>query len=212
VVPHIHRVVHVALFFRLGKRYRRVQVWDVWNEPDNPNTQAYGKRDLANKAEVVLPWLSNVFAWTREAQPMQPLTSGVWLGTWATPDQLSPTEQLQLNQSDVISFHNYENLDHLKECVENLRRYHRPLLCTEYMSRAKGSTFRPHLAYMKDQGIAAYNWGLVAGKTQTNYPWDSWVKQYTAEPSLWFHDIFRPDGTPYRPQEIESIRRLTQPQ
>jgi hypothetical protein len=83
------------------------------------------------------------------------------------------------------------------------------MLCTEYMSRGNGSTFNPHLGYMKKQGVAAYNWGLVDGKSQTIYPWDSWKKQYTVEPPLWFHDIFRRDGTPYRPEEAEYIRRLT---
>lgn len=33
------------------------------------------------------------------------------------------------------------------------------------------------------------NWGFVAGKSQTIYPWDSWKKTYTAEPELSFHDI-----------------------
>ena len=55
----------------------------------------------------------------------------------------------------------------------------------------------------------AYNWGFVAGKTQTQYPWDSWQKQYTSEPPVWFHEILRPDGTAYRAEEVELIRQLT---
>ena len=193
------------------RRFRddsRVEVWDVWNEPDNPNTRAYGDRELADKADVVLPVLRKALAWTRHAKPTQPLTAGVWIGTWADPDRLSPMERLLLSQSDVISFHNYANLDSLKQCVQNLRRYNRPLLCTEYMSRGNGSTFAPHLGYLKQEGVAAYNWGLVDGKSQTIYPWDSWTKPYTAEPPLWFHDIFRRDGTPYRNEEVEYIRAL----
>jgi hypothetical protein len=62
---------------------------------------------------------------------------------------------------------------------------------------------------MKEQKVGAYNWGFVAGKTQTIYPWDSWQKTYTAEPPVWFHDIFRPDGTPYIPAEVEYIKKLT---
>jgi hypothetical protein len=49
----------------------------------------------------------------------------------------------------------------------------------------------------------------VAGKTQTIYPWDSWRQTYTAEPPLWFHDIFRADGRPYREEEVRLIRSLT---
>jgi hypothetical protein len=187
----------------------RVQCWDVWNEPDNPNTSAYGHCELENKADFVLPLLKKAFVWTRQAKPTQPITSGIWIGEWADPDRLNPMEQLQIGQSDVISFHNYNHLDSLKQCVENLRRYNRPLLCTEYMSRGNGSTFAPHLAYLKEQGVAAYNWGLVDGKSQTIYPWDSWTKKYTGEPPLWFHDIFRRDGTPYRTEETDFIRGLT---
>lgn len=53
------------------------------------------------------------------------------------------------------------------------------------------------------------NWGFVAGKSQTIYPWDSWDRAYPTEPPVWFHDIFRADGTPYRPQEVELIRSPT---
>lgn len=189
---------------------RRVQAWDVWNEPDNMNRPAYVEKEPANKVDLMLPLLKRAFAWAREANPSQPLTSGVWIGTWPDPDKLSPTEQVQLSESDVISFHNYNDLASLKEAVRHLKRYHRPLLCTEYMSRGNGSFFDPNLGYLKSQGVSAYNWGLVEGKSQTIYPWDSWTKQYQGEPPLWFHDIFRRDGQPYRPQEVAYIQAITQ--
>jgi hypothetical protein len=188
---------------------RRVQVWDVWNEPDNMNRSSYMKQEPADKVERVLPLLKRAFKWTREAGPSQPLTSGVWMGTWADPVKLNPTERVQLDQSDVISFHSYTPLEELKQRVDNLRRYGRPLLCTEYLARPAGSTFDPQLGYFKEQGVAAYNWGFVAGKTQTIYPWDSWTKAYTGEPPVWFHDIFRRDGAAYDAKEVEYIRRVT---
>jgi hypothetical protein len=187
----------------------RVHAWDVWNEPDNVNRPAYVDREPPNKAELVLPLLKQAFAWAREARPSQPLTSGVWIGTWGDPDKLSPTERVQLSESDVISFHNYSDLRSLQEAVRNLKRYRRPLLCTEYMSRGNGSFFNPNLGYLKSQGVSAYNWGLVDGKSQTIYPWDSWTRQYTTEPPLWFHDIFRRDGSPYRADEAAYIRKIT---
>ena len=49
----------------------------------------------------------------------------------------------------------------------------------------------------------------MAGKSNTIYPWDSWQKPYDAEPTVWFHDIFRPDGTPFDPEEVDYIRRVT---
>ena len=133
----------------------------------------------------------------------------IWRGDWSGDETLSPTEKCQLNNSDVISFHSYDPPEELKQRVGQLRRYKRPILCTEYMARPRGSTFDPVLGYFKQEKIGAYNWGFVQGKTNTIYPWDSWQKQYTQEPALWFHDIFRTDGTPYRPEEVQYIRRIT---
>ncbi len=185
----------------------RVLCWDLYNEPDNPNTSSYGKLEPADKAERSLDLLRETYAWAREAGPSQPLTSGVWQGDWS-PEKRSPTARLQLDESDVISFHNYDGLPRLQERVASLKPLGRPLLCTEYMARPAGSRFNPHLGYLREQGIAAYNWGFVAGKSQTIYPWDSWKKPHAAEPPLWFHDIFREDGTPYRPEEVEYIRQV----
>jgi hypothetical protein len=109
----------------------------------------------------------------------------------------------------VISFHNYNDLASLKEAVVNLSRYGRPMLCTEYMSRGNGSFFEPNLGYLRALGVGAINWGLVDGKSQTIYPWDSWTTSYHAEPPLWFHDIFRRDGSPYRAAEASYIRAVT---
>lgn len=187
---------------------RRVHIWDLHNEPDNRVPQ-YKDVELPNKPEAALVLLKKAFAWAREVNPSQPLTSGVWIGKWPDPEKLNPTERVQLEQSDVISFHSYGPIEDVKECVQNLKRYKRPILCTEYMARPLKSTFDPILGYFKEQKVGAYNWGFVEGKTQTNYPWDSWDKEYTAEPELWFHDIFRTDGTPYKAEEVEYIKSLT---
>ncbi len=188
---------------------KRVHAWDVWNEPDNTNVPAYAKLEPKGKPELVQPLLGKVFAWSREAKPSQPLTSGVWIGTWPDPAKYKPMEKAQLESSDVISFHNYGKVEDLEACVRNLRREGRPILCTEYMARPNGSRFDPHLERMKAAKVAMYNWGFVDGKSQTIYPWDSWQKPYAAEPKEWFHDIFRRDGTPYRPAEVAYIRRVT---
>ncbi len=112
-------------------------------------------------------------------------------------------------ESDIITFHMYAPLAETRRRVEQLKRYGRPILCTEYMARPIGSTFEAVLPYFKAEGVGAHNWGFVAGKTQTIYPWDSWQKQYTGEPPLWFHDIFRQDGSVYREEEVRLIRGLT---
>jgi len=190
------------------KADRRIQAWDLINEPDNTNGSSYGKLEPEHKPELALKLTRKVFDWARAVDPTQPLTSGVWQGDWSA-EKLSPMARFQLDASDVISFHSYDPLPVLKRRVESLRRYGRPLLCTEYMARPQGSTFEAVLPYMKEQKIGAYNWGFVAGKTQTQYPWDSWQRSYTGEPPVWFHEIFRTDGAPYDTKEVNLIKRLT---
>jgi endo-1,4-beta-mannosidase len=186
----------------------RVLAWDLWNEPDNLSDSSYS--DPHSKVNRVLELLPRVFDWAREAHPQQPLTSGVWKGDWSTPEKLGPMEKIQIDYSDVISFHNYEAPENFEKHVQLLQQYGRPLVCTEYMARPRGSTFQSILPIAKKYGVAAYNWGFVTGKSQTNLPWDSWQHPYTdRQPEMWFHDIFYPDGRPYRPEEVEFIRKIT---
>jgi len=177
---------------------KRIVAWDVWNEP-------------ADKKEVI-DLLPQVFAWAREAKPSQPLTSGIFQGNFVPNGKEKPTPvtEIQAAQSDVISFHNYSWPEDFEKEVVGLQQYHRPLICTEYMARSAGSTFDTVLPIAKKYRVAAINWGFVLGKTQTNLPWDSWERPYVkSQPTIWFHDIFRPDGTPYREREVEIIRELT---
>ncbi len=182
---------------------RRVQAWDIFNELDNANEASYGKVELADKPRAALALARKAFAWAREAEPSQPLTACVWRRV------MSPAEQFCLEQSDIVSFHHYGSLEQLRDAVATLRQRGRPILCTEFMARPVGSTFDPQLGFMQQERVGAYCWGFVAGKTQTTYPWDSWEKSYAAEPPVWFHDIFRNDGTPYRAAEAAYIRGLT---
>jgi hypothetical protein len=191
----------------------RVLAWDLFNEPDNPNRQAYGRDgaktelDESDKEKFATQLLAKTFAWAREVAPSQPLTCGVWLGDYL--DHPSAIQRLQLDQSDVISFHNYDNPDELRKHIEGLKKLGRPVLCTEYMARGNNSTFAGNLPVMKEFGVAAWSWGLVNGKSNTIYPWDSWTHHYTNEPPVWFHDIFRADGTPFSTKEAHLIHDLT---
>ncbi len=189
---------------------KRVLAWDLWNEPDNTNSSSYGSHEPANKSDLVLALLPRVYVWARSATPTQPLTSGVWKGDWSSLEKLSPMEKVQLEQSDVISFHNYDQPAEFEKRVKWLLAYHLPILCTEYMARGNKSTFEGTLPVARKYDVAAYNWGLVAGKTQTFLPWDSWKRPYVdREPSIWFHEIFKTDGTPYRADEVALIRQIT---
>lgn len=187
----------------------RVLGWDVWNEPDGTNQGSYEKLEPKNKVALVLELLPKVFAWAREAHPRQPLTSGVWKGRWSSSEKLDPVEKIQIEMSDIISFHSYDKPEEFEKRIVWLQPYHRPILCTEYMARGNGSTFQGSLPVAKKYHVAAINWGLVAGKTQTYLPWDSWQHPYTnREPAVWFHEIFRNDGTPYQLPEVHFIRDI----
>jgi hypothetical protein len=189
----------------------RILGWDVWNEPPYSDKVggSYAALEARHKGQRVRALLPKVFMWARAAGATQPLTSGVWGESWEQAGRVSGTPLIQLEESDIISFHSYDRPANFEEKVVVLSRYHRPLICTEYMARSAGSTFENTLPVARKHDVGAINWGLVQGKTQTIYPWDSWQKPYDHEPMPWFHDIFRTDGRPYDPKETALIREMS---
>jgi len=181
----------------------RVWVWDLYNEPGGypaPFAEPVGAH--------CLPLLRDVFAWARTAAPDQPLTSGLF---WTPLHPADPEiQETQLSGSDVVSFHHYGPPDDLLRLIGELReRTPRPLLCTEYLARQLKSRFETHLPIFREQRIGAVHWGLVAGRTQTIYPWWSWRDETPQpEPEVWFHDVLRPDGTPFDPEETRLLRAM----
>lgn len=171
---------------------KRIVLWDLYNEPGN---SGYG-----NKSMVLL---QKVFQWGREVNPTQPLSVGVW------DKKLVDLGQYQLDHSDVITYHNYNDKQAHKQWIDSLRSFGRPLVCTEYMARTRNSLFKDIMPLLKEENIGAYNWGLVAGKSNTIYAWDSPMPD-GKEPKVWFHDIFRKDGTPYNKGEVALIKTLTE--
>ncbi len=171
----------------------RILLWDLYNEPGN------SKRENES-----LPLLEKVFQWGREANPSQPISSGIW--KW----KLTEITELQLQNSDVITYHSYEDADEHRSFIETLKQHtSKPLLCTEYMARSRNSLFQNILPILKEYNIAAYNWGLVDGKTNTKYAWDTPLTD-GAEPDVWFHEVFRKDGSPYMQEEVDVIKALTE--
>ena len=169
----------------------RVLVWDLFNEPTNSGYN-----------DAVLPLLTKTFEWAQSARPSQPVTAGWW-----TDHPLS--NELMFNQSDIITFHNYEEAPKLEaQIVAFRKRFDRPMICTEYMARTRNSTFETCLPIFKKYKIGAINWGLVKGKTNTIYAWDSPMPS-GEEPPVWFHDIFRPDGSVFNAKETTAIKQLT---
>ena len=192
----------------------RVLVWDVYNEPDNvAGTPGRKELEVENKHFYSLILLTKVMAWAREVNPSQPLTTGIWKGNiahWGTPDSLPVLDRYMLMNSDVISFHAYDGeIENVKKKITELQKYNRPLFCTEYLARGAGNTFQKVLPILKKDKIAAINWGFVAGKTNTIYPWKSWDSTFTSEPKIWHHDILRQDGTPYSEDEVNFLKEIT---
>lgn len=186
----------------------RVLGWDLWNEPDNP-ARVYRKVERSDKLALVADLLPQVFRWARAVDPAQPLTSGVWQGSWADSGQRSTISGIQLDNSDVITFHSYAAPADFEARIAELSPLGRPVVCTEYLARSRGSTVEGILPIAKRHNVGAFNWGLVAGKTQTYLPWDSWDHPYPAPPKVWFSDLLRPDGRAYQDGELQTIRKLT---
>ena len=196
----------------------RVIVWDIYNEPGNDFLLSLGLPVFLRYAKLVYqlakhlllpsptsPLLEKAFSWARSAHPSQPLTTPAWYLTTSLESKLNPQA---LTLSDVISFHSYFDLETTSGLVSELQDLGRPLLCTEYLARKEGCFFETHLPLFKQEKIGCYNWGLVSGKTQTIYSWEGMIET-GEEPPLWFHDILQADGTPYRQEEAQVIRKLT---
>ncbi len=166
----------------------RVLMWDLYNEP--------GNNDQGAKS---LPLVKSVFEWARSAEPSQPLTIGVWFDN-------KELNEFQLAASDVVTFHHYESAAELEQVIAKLRQYGRPLICTEWLRRGHCEVAEC-LPVFKREHVGALSWGLVSGKTQTIYAWDTPLGD--AEPDVWFHDLLRADGSPYRVEEIDLFRQMT---
>jgi len=189
---------------------KRVVAWDLYNEPDNvANQPGYAELELKDKYTYTFALLKKVVRWAREVNPSQPLTIGIWKGDhslWGNPQALRPLERFMIENSDVISFHSYDNLQVTTEKVEELIKYNRPIICTEYLARGNGSTFEDILPMFKENEIHAVNWGFVSGKTNTIFPWSSWSKTFDSMPKIWHHDIYRTDKSPFSEEEIALLK------
>ena len=169
---------------------KRILLWDLYNEPGNS-----GKRDSS------YPLLKKVFQWARAINPDQPISVGLW--AW----DYEKLNTLQLLNSDIITYHDYEDPQWHQRVIEMLKMNGRPMICTEYMARTRNSRFANVLPLLKKHNVGAINWGLVSGKSNTIYAWDTPVPN-GEQPIEWFHDVFFANGTPYRMDEVNLIKKL----
>lgn len=183
--------LYVKDILKTFKKDKRIVFWDLYNEAGN---QGHGEKSF--------PLLRKVFQWGRNVNPSQPLSSGVW------NSGLKEMNAFILSHSDIISYHDYrDSLSH-QATIDSLKAYNRPMICTEYMNRRDKSYFQTIMPMLKRNNIGAINWGCVAGKTNTIFAWDEPAPD-GKEPKIWFHDIFRKDGTPFSQSEIDCIIKLT---
>ncbi|HEY0188671.1 MAG TPA: hypothetical protein VGC67_14365 [Cellulomonas sp.] len=180
----------------------RVLVWNVWNEIGN-----------SSRGERSLPMMEKAFGWFRRHEVMQPLTAEVWGGgasyplEWVNnPVTFPAVEERAAELSDIISFHYYGDYVHAKQLIATLRRYRRPLLNTEWLHRPYGSLIETHLPLWKREDIGSYFFGFVNGKAQLDHVWEFIKDLPGIDTRLWMHDVFRPDFTPYDPDEIAVLR------
>lgn len=172
------------------KHDKRILLWDLYNEPGN-----------GDKNKIASRLLPKVFAWAHAVNPDQPVSSGMW--DWSLED----FNKIQLQNSDVITYHCYDRPELHERVVQLLKINNRPVICTEYMARPRNSTFENITPMLKNENVGAINWGFVSGKTNTIYAWDTPIPD-GSEPKVWFHDIFRKDGSPYKKEEVDLIKQL----
>ncbi len=172
------------------KHDKRILFWDLYNEPDRSRSK---------------PLLTKIFSWARDINPDQPITAG--MNNWDSED----SNIIEFTNSDILTYHDYEDPGSHHRVVQILKASGRPVICTEYMARTVNSTFENTMPMLKAEHVGAINWGLVSGKTNTIYAWGTPIPS-GEEPPLWFHDIFRKDGTPYKQEEVTLIKKLNDKQ
>ena len=167
----------------------RILFWDLYNEPTN-----------GGLGSTTLPLLKNVISWARSVKPDQPLSIDVW-------DRNKRLNDIVFAASDIITFHNYGNKEDLSKQIADLKQHNRPLINTEWMNRPNHSVISDNLPVFYKEKVGCMLWGLVNGKTQTDLPWGH--RPGDPPPTVWQHDLYKPDLTPYRQAEIDSIKLYT---
>ncbi len=205
------------------KNDKRVLMWELYNEPGRGNNldgadKASSIGDKSNKL-LYQSWL-----WAREINPSQPIT-GTAKGSLGEMN-------VKINRinADVLSVHSYEKPEVLERVIKNYQADGRPIIMTEWLARTQESSVAGCLPILKKYNVGAVNWGFVSGKSGTVWPWFSRrengknisVNQKRdegkvvkpgepfPEPKLWFHDLYRTDGTPFDQKEIDIFKELTQ--
>ena len=152
----------------------------------------------------------------RNIDPIQPLTVGIWSQT-VDLDNLLEIEKIGLENSDIITYHNYSSYENNIEEMHLLKKLERPVMNTEWLARCCKNTVEEMFPLYFLEKIGCYCWGFVAGKYQTYEPWNGIWDNYKENPdacryfdfSKWLHDLYRPSLNPYVPREIDVIKKFS---
>ena len=182
------------------KNDNRILMWDVFNEPGN-----------SRRSGITLPILKKMFETVREINPSQPVTAGAWCCN-SNYEFDMPEDVFCLENSDIITYHNYSRYDEHVRVIKYLKKFDRPIINTEWLARCTGNTVFDNFPLFYLENIGCFNWGFVAGKYQTFEPYEAhwqWYNDDNRAPidfTKWFHDLYRPSHRPYDPHEIDTIK------
>ncbi len=192
---------YVQMVTELAARYGqdpRLLLWNVWD--GIWNFRSVGQ---------ILPVVEQSFAILRKQGVCQPLTASVRFPQTEADDT---AQNRVLALSDVIAFHCYDSYLRAVPLFARLKQYHRPLFCTEWLNRCAGNDVEHLLPLFWLEKIGSFHEGLMQGFLQTYQPIaDSYVRAFTETDfpfTRWQHPLYRFNGLPYEPKEIEVFRRF----
>lgn len=186
----------------LYKDDSRILMWDLFNEPGN-----------SRRENISMPYLVRMFEVVRKINPSQPLTVGAW---WFDLEDFHTSElnQYALDNSDIITYHNYSTYEEHIQVIKYLKTLGRPIINTEWLARCTGNTVFDNFPLFYLENIGCYNWGFVAGRYQTFEPYEAHWQWYSEDKhapidfTKWFHDLYRPSHRPYDPKEEMLIKKF----
>lgn len=188
------------------KNDERIIIWDVFNEPGNSRRYSMSHLHMKKFFEII-----------RKIDPIQPLTAGIFsVSGYFDYGKLPEIEKFGLENSDIISYHNYNSYINNVLELKRLKEFERPVINTEWLNRCAGNNVEEMFPLFFLEKVGCYNWGFVAGKYQTYEPWNTiwddlksgaeYAKNYDF--TKWLHDLYRPSLNPYNPKEIEIIKTI----
>lgn len=192
---------YAQMVAELAERYGqdpRLLLWNVWDEISS-----------CCSAGQMLPMIERFFVILRKQGVCQPLTASVRFPQTEADDA---AQRRILAISDVIAFHCRDSYLRAVPLLARLKQYHRPLFCTEWLNRRAGNDVEHLVPLFWLEKIGSFHEGFMQGFLQTYQQIaDSFVGAFSETDFLstrFQHPLYRFNGLPYEPKEIEIFRRF----